>query len=76
MRHLLFNLIYNAVGRIFLHLKYKDENIRERIKDEEYNGEYSNAGQIVFMQFFIALFALFILVMIVTFTIGFFRNPK
>lgn len=38
------------IGRIYLTLKYKNWHLVRKVRDEEYEGHFSNAGKVIFLR--------------------------
>lgn len=52
------DVLLSPVGRVVLYIKYREKNIRDRVKQTEYNNSYGTAGKIVTMQILLAALGL------------------
>jgi hypothetical protein len=74
IEYLLVEVIFALAGRCYLHLRYRDRETIQRIKEEKYLGEFSNAGRIVLINIFAGLFGLLLVGGLIAGIIGIIRH--
>ena len=58
-------LIFSIIGRLFLIIRYRDSEKRIKIKNEKYDGQFSNIGRIVTLNSIAGLFGLLLIGMLI-----------
>ena len=61
MEFAILDLIFSIIEQLFLTIRYRDSDIRAKIKNEKYDGQFSNAGRVVTLNFIFGLFGLLLI---------------
>lgn len=74
MEFLIGDIIFGLLGRIYLFLRYRNQEKMIQIKDKEFGGSYSNVGKIISLKVFLIIFIMLLLGFLVGAVIGTIRN--